>query len=89
MVAKQFIITGKVQKVGYRRFAQKKAKSLDIFGFARNEANGDVTVVGQGSETALESFEEYLRKGPLLARVKMLKSSVINIDESCNEFLTQ
>ena len=63
------MIRGRVQLVMYRDFAQRRAKSLGIAGFAQNMPDGSVRVVAQGEEDNLKKYIEKLRKGPLLARV--------------------
>src|SRR5262245_24781175 len=57
MSATRFLVSGRVQGVGYRLFAVRAARGLGITGFARNLDNGQVEVVGQGSEEDLRRFE--------------------------------
>jgi acylphosphatase len=64
MVAKSFIVTGRVQGVGFRWFVLRRAKSLEITGWVRNLPDGSVEVRAEGSEAALESLESLLVKGP-------------------------
>jgi len=63
------IITGRVQMVMYRDFAQRKARRLGCTGFVRNNADSSVTVVAEGERAKLEALVEKLRKGPVLSRV--------------------
>jgi len=62
-------ITGKVQMVMFRDFIQRKARALNISGTVENGEDGSVRVVAQGDEKSLQTFIEYLHKGPFLARV--------------------
>jgi acylphosphatase len=62
-------ISGTVQGVGYRAFAQKEAAGLGVSGYAKNLANGGVEVLAQGSRRALDDFIDRLRQGPRLADV--------------------
>ncbi len=62
-------ISGRVQMVMFRDFAQRKARKLGLLGFVRNNENGSVTVVAQGNRVSLESFITYLKKGSFLSRV--------------------
>jgi acylphosphatase len=57
-------VTGRVQGVGYRFFAQRQAAALGLSGYVRNLPDGDVEVVAQGDEQALASLVEDLRRGP-------------------------
>ena len=62
-------ITGKVQMVMFRDFAQRKARALNLSGTVENGEDGSVRVVAQGDEESLRTFIEHLHKGPFLARV--------------------
>ena len=62
-------ITGKVQMVMFRDFIQRKARALNISGTVENGEDGSVRVVAQGDEKSLQTFIEYLHRGPFLARV--------------------
>ncbi len=64
------IISGRVQLVMYRDFAQRKARSLGLSGTVQNQKDGTVRVVAQGPREKLEAFHTYLKKGPILAEVK-------------------
>jgi acylphosphatase len=65
----RYLVTGRVQGVGYRYFVLRKAGDLGLSGFARNRADGSVEVVAEGPEEVLASFEQMLREGPAFAAV--------------------
>lgn len=65
----QFLISGQVQGVGFRRFALHHAHRLDLRGFATNLEDGDVECVAQGTVTSLTEFEMLMRQGPQFAAV--------------------
>ena len=65
----QFLISGRVQRVGFRRFALHHAHRLDLRGFATNLEDGDVECVAQGSVSSLTEFEMLMRQGPQFANV--------------------
>ena len=46
------LVKGRVQGVGYRAFAQKKALELGLSGYAENLPDGRVEVVKQGPRLA-------------------------------------
>jgi acylphosphatase len=69
MRAVQLIIHGRVQGVGYRYFAQKRANQFGIAGYVRNLPDGSVEVQAQGKGNNLDTFIESLRQGPSFARV--------------------
>ena len=64
------IISGTVQMVGFRAFAESRAEMRGITGFVRNVPTGEVEVVAEGDRALLEEFLAELRRGPSGARVR-------------------
>ncbi|MGC9037624.1 MAG: acylphosphatase [Candidatus Micrarchaeia archaeon] len=61
MPAFKYLITGRVQGVGYRSFVARLAKQYGIKGFVRNMPGGEVEVIAQAPEAdALMEFEKEL-----------------------------
>jgi acylphosphatase len=71
--ARLFLVSGTVQGVGYRFFAQRTARRLGVSGYARNLRDGRVEVYGVGTEAELESFRIELRRGPAAASVSQVE----------------
>ena len=69
----RWLISGRVQGVGFRWFVCREAQRLGIAGWARNLPDGAVEVVGVGSPDAVAAFEAALAQGPLMARVDSLR----------------
>ncbi len=69
MIQYELKITGKVQGVGFRYFAQQKAVEIGITGWVKNSRDGGVIIIAQGNETDLNTFTDYLQIGPARARV--------------------
>jgi acylphosphatase len=63
-------VSGRVQGVGYRRFAQKEAQSRRIYGWTRNLLDGRVEIIAQGEEKSLDEYCESLKKGPAFSLVR-------------------
>ena len=63
------LISGRVQGVAFRWFAEREASALGLTGWARNLINGRVEVLVEGESRAVEAFVGRLRVGPSLARV--------------------
>lgn len=80
------IITGRVQLVMFRDFAQRKARKLGISGMVENFPDGSVKVVAQGSEENLAKFISYLKKGPILAKVKDVSVKWTETTDSFEDF---
>lgn len=59
------VVTGHVQGVGYRYFAQQAAQALGITGWVRNEAGGQVRALIQHADTSvLSRMVVALKHGP-------------------------
>ena len=63
-------VRGRVQGVGFRWFAVRRAIELDLAGWVANDPDGSVRCVAEGPGEALELFEQALRAGPTGAVVE-------------------
>jgi len=72
-VIRGFRIVGKVQGVYFRHSARIEAERLGVRGIARNLADGSVEVVARGEVAAVLSLYEWLKRGPVQARVDAVK----------------
>ena len=72
----RFLVSGRVQGVGFRWFVARHARSLGLAGFARNLPDGRVEVVVSGPDDALPALEQLLRSGPANAQVERVERSV-------------
>jgi acylphosphatase len=70
--ARRYMISGRVQGVGFRFFAQDAAARENIHGWVRNRSDGRVEVAAEGDADAMQRFEQALRHGPHGARVEQL-----------------
>jgi acylphosphatase len=68
-VTARFIVTGRVQGVGFRWFVIREARELDLRGFVRNLEDGSVEVVAEGDTVAIEALAAALAHGPVAAEV--------------------
>jgi len=64
------LVRGRVQMVGFRAFAQRRATELGIVGYARNTPDGHVEVVAEGPQHRLQALLALLRRGPSGAQVE-------------------
>jgi acylphosphatase len=67
--AKRFYVSGGVQGVGYRFFAQRAANALGVRGYVKNLFDGRVEVYAIATEEILALFREQLKRGPRFAGV--------------------
>ena len=68
-VARRYLISGRVQGVGFRFFVESAAMREGIHGWVQNRPDGRVEIAAEGDAEAVERFERNLRQGPRGARV--------------------
>ncbi len=72
---RRYVISGRVQGVGFRWFVEREAVQLGITGWVRNCMNGDVEVMATGTRDQLGTLRERLQQGPRAARVDHVAES--------------
>lgn len=72
MQREHFFVIGHVQGVGYRAWAVRTARSLNLSGWVRNRMNGTVEICVEGEGVNIETFRKLCLKGPLWSRVDRL-----------------
>lgn len=77
-IARLLIISGEVQGVGYRFFAQRSAARHQVRGYIRNLKDGRVESHIEGSPSAVEAFKMDLAAGPRNSRVEQVEELVID-----------
>ena len=65
-----FLVSGRVQRVGFRWWARHTASRLGLSGTVRNLADGEVEIQVYGSPAAIMEFQELLNVGPPTAVVE-------------------
>ncbi len=73
--ARRYIVRGRVQGVGFRWFVEREAHILGIAGWVRNNHDGSVEVLAQGTRDQLAGLHARLREGPRAARVDAVEVS--------------
>ncbi|MCD4818076.1 MAG: acylphosphatase [Candidatus Cloacimonetes bacterium] len=73
MIYTQFLVSGKVQGVGFRYYTRNAAKEFNIVGYARNTSDGKVKIIAGGSDKDIEQFTESIRQGPTFSQVSKLE----------------
>jgi acylphosphatase len=66
----EVIVEGRVQAVGYRAFAQRRALDRGLTGYAVNLHDGRVKVRVEGERPSLDAYVRDLEQGPPLAHVE-------------------
>jgi acylphosphatase len=72
-IARRLRVTGHVQGVFFRAWAQGQARELGVSGWIRNCRDGSVEALVQGDEHDVGRMIDRMRRGPSNARVDDLE----------------
>jgi acylphosphatase len=86
MFARRFLVRGRVQGVGFRWFVEQQAHLLGISGWVRNNADGAVEVLAQGTREQIKNLQAQLQKGPRAARVDQVEESEVPLSPGLKTF---
>jgi acylphosphatase len=86
MIARQFIIRGRVQGVGYRMAMTEAALALGVTGWVRNRRDGTVEALVQGDDAVVERLLAWCRRGPPGARVSAIATLARDVDPAMDAF---
>ena len=81
-VARKWLISGEVQGVGYRFFAQRASARHQVTGYVKNLRDGRVEVLAEGAPESVEGFKHDLAAGPAHCRVEQVEE--LNLDPTGN-----
>lgn len=84
--ARRFVVRGRVQGVGFRWFVEREAHILGIAGWVRNNHDGSVEVLAQGTRDQISGLHSRLREGPRAARVDHVEVSEAQPVSGLNAF---
>ncbi len=76
-VARIFTVSGEVQGVGFRFFAQRAAARHQVVGYVRNLPDGRVESLAEGPPESVEAFKLDLATGPQFAFVEQVEEVAI------------
>ena len=76
LTARRYLVSGRVQGVGFRFFTFEAAENEGISGWVKNLEDGRVEVLAEGDREAIVRFEQRLRQGPPAARVEHVETFV-------------
>jgi acylphosphatase len=79
-LARKYLISGTVQGVGYRYFAQRAAAKIKVGGYAKNLNDGRVEVFVMGSPQQLREMRTLLERGPRFSSVTEVREEVASPD---------
>jgi acylphosphatase len=79
-LSRQFLVTGRVQGVGFRWFVHREATALALRGSVRNTRDGAVAVEVEGAASAIDQLRDALRRGPRGSRVDDLLETDLPVE---------
>jgi acylphosphatase len=85
LVARRFLISGRVQGVGFRWFARDTAVREGANGWVRNLSDGRVEAFVEGDADSVDRVERALRHGPGGARVDQV-DVLDDVAGGCTDF---
>jgi acylphosphatase len=86
LVARRFVISGRVQGVGFRYYTQECALREGVTGWVRNLPDGRVEALVEGDAESVTRVERALRRGPGGARVQTVTVDVEDVSGAYDSF---
>ncbi len=72
---RRYVVSGRVQGVGFRWFVEREAAQIGVTGWVRNRDDSSVEVMATGSPEQLRSLRQRLQEGPRAARVDQVQEA--------------
>jgi acylphosphatase len=76
---RHYLISGRVQGVGYRAFVHRTANELGLKGWVRNLADGSVEALVGGAIELQQQLEMELKKGPPRSLVESVHCRIVDV----------
>ncbi len=87
--AKQIIVHGRVQGVGFRYFVQHFGNRLGLCGNVRNCPDSTVEIIVEGDAAKISDLIKKVETGPALARVQRVDVTDIPVTGAYSTFLIE
>ncbi|ELC8441868.1 acylphosphatase [Clostridium perfringens] len=88
MIRKEFLVSGRVQGVGFRFFCKYQASLLSLTGYAKNLEDGSVLIEVQGNESSIKKFKSSILKGNGFSRIISIDEKDLPVDTREKRFST-
>jgi acylphosphatase/archaellum component FlaC len=79
-------VSGRVQRIGYRRFVLESAQELGVSGYVWNEEDGSLTVFVQGEDELVKQFIERIKKPSMPVVVEGFEVKTADLDPKVKFF---
>ena len=87
--ARLYLVSGRVQGVGFRYFVEEEARALRLRGYVRNLYDGRVEVYAVGDDGRLAKLRRELEAGPPAARVERIEERPAPIRDEYRDFVIE
>lgn len=88
MIRREFIVSGRVQGVGFRFFCKYQASLLSLTGYAKNLDDGQVLIEVQGDEPSINKFKKNILNGNGFSKVISIAERELIADTREKRFST-
>lgn len=85
-VARRWLLTGRVQGVGFRHFTRSRARRIGVTGWVKNLPDGRVEIRVAGTPEEVAELKSRVREGPPAARVDRLQEETLEPQEDWQGF---
>ncbi len=82
--SRRYIVSGRVQGVGFRYFVSEAARQTGVQGWVRNRFDGTVEIRAEGADTAMRRFLDRIRSGPRWSVVENVSVEEAEIEDFSN-----
>lgn len=83
----RYIVYGRVQGVGFRRFALRCAEEYSVGGWVKNRPDGNVEIEAVGTQSEISGFLERVAQGSWFSNVEEIEELASNqVDTASREF---
>jgi len=82
----RYLVSGRVQGVGFRWWTREQARRLNIAGTVRNRRDGSVEINAVGNPSELEHFERVLAAGPQGSEVTSVEGTPLDEEREFDTF---
>ena len=83
---RHWIVSGRVQGVGFRHHVRTEARRLGLVGDVRNLSDGRVEIRARGPREAIERLLASVRRGPRWARVDAIEDGALSTKDAFVDF---
>lgn len=88
MIRREYIVSGRVQEVGFRFFCKYQASLLSLTGYAKNLDDGQVLIEIQGDEPSINKFKKNILNGNGFSKVISITERKLLADTNEKRFST-